>query len=146
MRPYLAPSLVVLAILAAMPGLAAAQIYKCTGPGGSVQYSQSRSSANCTEVNETPTTSTGGDNGSVNRYLKQVDEEREAKDKQQVKAAKDDQLRQQACSNARSRAAMLSQTDRVFTTDENGNRSYLSDQQYDQQRQQANAAVDQLCN
>jgi len=130
----------------ALPGVAAAQIYKCTGPGGTIQYSQTRSSAKCAELNQAPPPPNGGDTSSVNRYLKQVDQEQAERSKQQAEAAKDAKARQQACTAARQRAAMLSQVDRVATTDESGNRSYLSDQQFEQQRQQAGAAVDQLCN
>lgn len=133
------------AALLAVPGLAAAQIYKCTGPGGSVQYSQSRTSANCSEMSEAPPPHNGGDTSAVNRYLDQIDQEQAARSKQQAEAAKDAQVRQQACTAARGRAAVLGQTERVFSTDGNGDRSYLSDQQVDQQRQQANAAVEQLC-
>jgi len=131
--------------LLAMPGLAMAQIYKCVGPGGSIQYSQSRSSANCTEMNEAPPAPNGGDQDSVNRYLKQVDDEQAAKSKQQAEASKDADFRKQACAMARNRAAVLGQGGRVFSTDQKGDRVYLDNQQSEQQLQQANAAVEQFC-
>ncbi len=133
--------------LLVLPGVAAAQIYKCPGPGGTFQYTQTRSSAKCTELNQAPAPLNGGDNThSVSRYLKQVDQEQADRSKQQAEAAKDAKARQQACITARNHAAVLNQTGRVFTADGNGGRSYLSDQQFDQQRQQANAEVDQYCN
>ena len=143
MRSFAFP---LIALILIVPGQAVADIYKCAGPGGTVQYSQSRTSANCTELNQAPAPpAAGDDSGSLKKYLNQVDEEQAARSKQQADAAKQAEAKQHACSIARSHAAMLSQTGRVFTTDENGNRSYLSDAQYEQQRQQANAAVEQLC-
>jgi len=143
MRPF---SLLLCAGLLAVPGLAGAQIYKCTGPNGVVQYSQSRSTGKCAEYNQAPAPRTGSDSGAVNRYLQQVDQEHAARSQQQAEAAKDAEFRKQACSVARGHAAVLGQSGRAFTTDENGNRRYLDEQQFDQQRQQANAAVDQFCN
>lgn len=143
MRPFAKLPFVLLIVIS---GMADADIYKCPGPNGTIQYSQIRISASCTELNQAPQPAhTGSDTSSVDRYLHQVDKAQVARDKQQAETDQDAQLRQQACSLARSRATLLNQPGRAFVTDQNGDRSYLSDPQYDQQRQQVNDAVEQFC-
>lgn len=53
---------------------------------------------------------------------------------------------QQRCAAARARYAMFAAGGRLFRTDEQGNRVYYSDQEINQQRDAAKAAMEGACN
>jgi hypothetical protein len=63
-------------------------------------------------------------------------------------AKKEAQLaqQQQRCNAARNRYAMFAAGGRIFRTDEQGSRSYYSDDEIEQQRVAAKAAMDSACN
>jgi hypothetical protein len=64
----------------------------------------------------------------------------------QAKKAAQQAQQQQRCAAARSRYAMFAAGGRLFRTDEQGNRVYYSDQEIDQQRDAARAAMEGACN
>lgn len=57
----------------------------------------------------------------------------------------EDDARAEQCKEAQDRYNKLIQARRVYTTDANGNRQYMTDDQAEQQRVQAKLDVDNLC-
>lgn len=146
MRRYRA---VVIVTLLLLPGLAPAQVYKCTGKDGRVTYSQTRPrDADCKESRITPTESTGANVDDLKKYSEKLDQSRQAdtKDRQKAEREQAQQAQRQArCSAARSRVAFLDQASRLVTIDEKGERHYQDDAQKQQLKNEAQQAVAQNC-
>lgn len=136
----------VLAVILLLPGAAAAQVYKCTGKDGRVQYSQARPrGAECQENAVRAPPAIGSDVDGLMKYGEEIDKSRAAEAKDREQAQQEQAQRQAACAQARARAAALDQASRVFSVDEKGERHYRSAAERDAMEASARQMVAEFC-
>ncbi len=138
----------VAASLLCSSSLASAQIYKCVGPGGNVQFSEApAASGKCEIVGEsapTPSSDSGSDE-SLRSYVHKLDEEHAQEDRDKAKATELAAQKKARCSQATRHSAFLESGGRMFATDEKGERTYLSDQELEQRREAAKQQMESAC-
>ena len=130
---------------------APAQVYKCTGKDGKVTYSQTRprDSACAETAGLASTAPTGAGSGSnmdnLMKFSGEIDKQRAEQAKVDGRAEQQAAQKAAACSQSRSRLAMLQQASRLFVMKEDGTREYKSDAQKDAAEAEARAMVAQFC-
>lgn len=135
-----------IAAVVLLPDAASAQVYKCTGKDGRVQYSQTRPrGAECQENAVRAPATVGNDVEGLLKYGEEIDKARAAEAKGREQAQQEQARRQAACSQARARAAALEQASRVFSVDENGERHYRSAAERDAMAASARQMVAEFC-
>jgi hypothetical protein len=129
-----------------LPPAASAQVYKCTGKDGRVQYSQTRPrGAECQENAVRAPAAIGSDVGGLMKYGEEIDKSRAAEAKDREQAQQQQAQRQAACSQARARAAALDRASRVFSVDASGERHYRSAAERDAMDAAARSDVTKFC-
>jgi Domain of unknown function (DUF4124) len=133
-------------LLLLAPGLATAQVYKCTGKDGRATYSQTRPrDGDCQESRISAPPPMGADLDSLKAFGEQVDKSREAEAGVRARAEQQQAQKDARCSQWRRRLAALEQASRVFTVDEKGERHYRTDEQNDAMRDEARQGVAAEC-
>jgi uncharacterized protein DUF4124 len=147
-------SLVLSAVFAlALP--AHAQVYKCV-VGGRTIYSQTPCPANSqsTTIRRSGPTDPApgaGKSGAPmtaaeqEQAFRKRQQEQQAAAKKQGEKAAESQQKQENCSNARSQLAQFEAGGRITRFDEKGERTYLGDDEIEQEKSRARALVDQWC-
>ena len=144
--------LLFIAILGLAPPLQADTMYRTVDAEGRVTYSDRPLSPLSQRISVDVT----GPNTSEAARLSKVQAAEAAADQQRIqqgqhdaeeakKAAAHEAVQQQRCNAARGRYATFAAGGRLFRTDADGNRVYLSDEEIDQQRTLAKAAMDSAC-
>jgi hypothetical protein len=146
------PLLAILFLCCAGP--AGAEIYKCVGKDGQMQFSQFPSaSGHCETVGSAAApassgsldSSGSGSRESLSAYVHKLDEEHAQEEHDRAEAAQQAAQKKARCSEAKRRVAYAESTGRFFRVDENGERSYLSDQELDQRRAEARQRMEAEC-
>src|SRR5687767_3118368 len=113
-----------------MPGLAPAQVYKCTGKDGRVHYTQTKPrDADCEETRVAAPPPSGANVDEMVKHSRQIDQARQKEAGQRQQAEQQEAQRQARCNEARTRLAFIGQSHRLFTIDEKGERHYQDDTQ-----------------
>lgn len=140
----------VLVLCLAFPLTGAAQIYKWTDGSGQVHYSDQPPSDQALPVQGIPAPSQ--DAGAAQRALAEKDlafkmrQEDAAKAKEKADAdAKAARTKKESCERARRNLATMNQTTRSYTTDPNGQRNYISEQQRADARAEAEKFIADNC-
>ena len=146
-------SLLFIGIIALAPELRADTMYRTVDAQGHVTYSDRPLSSSSQRISVDVT----GPNASEAARRSKEQALQDAADQQRVqqsqhdaeeakKAAAHDAAQQQRCNAARSRYASFAAGGRLFKTDADGNRVYLSDQEIDEQVTLSKAAMESACN
>jgi hypothetical protein len=141
------------AIIALAPEVQADTMYRTVDAQGQVTYSDRPLSSSSQKISVDVT----GPNASEAVRLSKEQDAQAAADQQRMqqnqhdadeakKAAAHDAAQQQRCNAARGRYASFAAGGRLFRTDADGNRVYLSDQEIDEQVTLSKAAMDAACN
>jgi len=133
--------------LFAIPGLAAAEVYRWVDQNGRVQFGQTPPTQGTYDrvAPAPPPPGSSPNLDALREYTEAADKARE-KSRQDAKKTEDQQARaQQRCSQAKQRAAYYESVGNLFSIDEKGQRTYLSSQQVDQRRADARATVQEHC-
>lgn len=136
------------ALLAALllPGVATAQVYKCTDRNGRVAYTQVKPRASqCEDSGVKPAPRIGTNVDNLLKFSGEIDKTREAEGKVRAEAQQQQAERELRCGAARRQLAGLQTANRVFYIDDKGERQYQSDAQRDQLVAAAQAAVAREC-
>ena len=129
-----------------LPGLAAAQIYKCKDKNGKVVYTQTRpAGADCSGTVTAPPAPASDGTDPLKGFSEEVGKSREAEGQARDAAAQQQAQRAARCDQWRRRLAALEAASRVFTVDEKGERRYRSEQENEAQREQARQGVAADC-
>jgi hypothetical protein len=145
--------LLFIGVVALAPQIQADTMYRTVDAQGQVTYSDRPLSSSSRRISVDVT----GPNASEAARLSKEQAAQSAADQQLIqqsqhdaeeakKAAAHDAAQQQRCNAARGRYATYAAGGRLFKADADGNRVYLSDEEIDQQRILAKAAVDSACN
>jgi hypothetical protein len=140
-------------IIALAPKIQADTMYRTVDAQGQITYSDRPLSSASQRVSVDVT----GPNAAEAARLSKEQAAQSAADQQRIqqsqhdaeeakKAAAHDAAQQQRCNAARSRYAGFAAGGRLFKTDADGNRVYLSDQEIDEQVALSKAAMDSACN
>jgi hypothetical protein len=146
-------SLLFIGTIALAPQIQADVMYRTVDAQGHVTYSDRPLSPSSQRISVDVT----GPNASEVARLGKEQAAESAADQQRIekgqhdadeakKAAARDAAQQQRCNAARGRYASFVAGGRIFRTDADGNRIYLSDQDIDEQRTLAKAAMESACN
>ena len=144
--------LLLFGIIALAPEIQADTMYRTVDAQGHITYSDRPLSAASQRI----TVDVTGPNAIEAARLSRLqtaenlaDEDRLKQNKknaeQAQKAAAQDAAKQQRCNAARGRYATFATGGRLFKTDADGNRVYLSDEEIDQQKNSAKAAMEVAC-
>lgn len=144
--------LLLFGIIALAPEIQADTMYRTVDAQGHITYSDRPLSAASQRI----TVDVTGPNAIEAARLSRLqtaenlaDEDRLKQNKknaeQAQKAAAQDAAKQQRCNAARGRYATFATGGRLFKTDADGNRVYLSDEEIDQQKNSAKAAMEAAC-
>jgi hypothetical protein len=140
------------ALLASGPQASADAIYRTLGPDGTVMYSDHPLSSASQRISVQVTEPNPDDAARLAReqQLQKVQAAEQSKQAQQQAAqqqqqAAQDASRQQRCAAARDRYAVFATGGRIFHADAQGNRVYYSDEEIEQRRTAAKAAMDSTC-
>jgi hypothetical protein len=129
-------------------GPAGAEIYKCVGKDGQMQFGQFPSASGRCEIvggADAPASSDSGGSESLTAYAHKLDEEHAQEDHDRAEAARQAAQKKARCSEAKRHVAYVESTGRVYRVDENGERTYLSDQEVDQRRAEARQRMEAEC-
>jgi hypothetical protein len=122
-----------------------ADIWKWVDSDGHIHYSDRWSPGAVRIKADHPDSSTSGDDKKLATTSQQISDQlhKEAI----VRSVKQDEAaqREQECKDAQDRYAKAIHARRIYTTDDSGNRQYLSDDDAEQARIQAKADVDKYC-
>jgi hypothetical protein len=146
-------SLLFIGLIALAPPIQADVMYRTVDAQGHVTYSDRPLSPSSQRISVDVT----GPNASEAARLSKEQAAESAVDQQRIelgqhdadeakKGAARDAAQQQRCNAARGRYASFAAGGRLFKTDADGNRVYLSDEDIDEQRTLAKAAMDSACN
>jgi hypothetical protein len=128
-----------------------AGIYKWTDSDGNVQFGdQPVNTETATELkiqtnNKTGVTNASGNTREREYLLKKISEEKEADAEERKKNASKEKERRQLCDRYRSRLQVHNQSNRTFTMSPDGERTYLTDKQRDDQQKQLSKGVAKYC-
>ena len=145
--------LLLVGIIALAPEIQADTMYRTVDAQGQVTYSDRPLSSSSQRISVDVT---GPNASEAARLSKEQAAESEA-DQQRMQQSQDDAEEakkaaahqaalQQRCNAARGRYASFAAGGRLFRTDADGNRVYLSDEEIDEQRTLAKAAMEAACN
>lgn len=137
-----------IALLAALllPGMATAQVYKCTDQNGRVAYSQVKPrGAQCEDSGVKPAPTIGSNVDNLMKYSGEIDKRREAEGQVRAEALQQQAQRKMRCGYARRELAALQTANRIFYIDDKGQRRYQDDAQRDRIIGAAQAAVAREC-
>jgi Domain of unknown function (DUF4124) len=127
------------------------QVYRWVDQDGQVHYSQTPPAstavhASSANVSAPPPDPTGVKNAQTLVQQMQVqNQQAQAAQQQAEQEAQKQAARQQACNNLKAQLEMLKQVNIVATVDAQGNRTYLSDAQHEQQEQQLQDEINRDC-
>jgi hypothetical protein len=116
-----------------------------------MQFSQFPSaSGHCETVGSAaaPASSGSSDSGSsesLSAYVHKLDEEHAQEAHDRAEAAEQAAQKKARCSEAKRRVAYAESAGRFYKVDENGERTYLSDQELDQRRAEARQRMEAEC-
>ncbi|MEZ5541077.1 MAG: DUF4124 domain-containing protein [Pseudomonadota bacterium] len=135
-------------VLAAGPVIA--QVYKCPGADGSVQYRDTPCDTDAHSLRKldtppAPAESPAARMDKTRRLLDALHDERQLKQRQAEEAQAAQAQRQSRCNHARDHLRNMERAGRVYRLDAAGNREYLPDAQRAQAVEQARASVQQWC-
>lgn len=142
-----------LLLLALLTSVAYGQAYKWRDANGRIQYSDTPPPPGAKDVQQlskpgasaaTPSAGTKSTAEQDAEFRKRLTAKQEAEAKQ-AKSAADEQTRLKNCQSARSWLASLESGERVFLLNEKGERYAMEDSQRDQQRAEAQKAIDIWC-
>ena len=113
----------------------AGKIYKWTDSNGKVHYGERPPSGKgkrmsiprTTPLGATPAPKSDNKGDAASKFLESVATERKEKNEASDKSAKEKEIADKNCSDARRRVASLKQGGRRFTVDEQGERTYLDE-------------------
>ena len=134
-------------VLLFLPGLAAAQVYKCVDKDGRVKYVQTKpKDADCGGV-QTPAAPAPATDGAdpLKAFGAEVDKSRAAEAKVREQADQAQAQKAARCAQWRQRLAALERASKVFTVDAQGERQYRTDEQNDAMREEARRGVATEC-
>lgn len=140
-------------LLGASSATFAGKIYKWTDANGKVHYGERApdGKGKQMEVKGTnrygaaPAPKPSNKNEAANKFLESIAAERKEKKEADDKSAKEKEISDRNCSNARKRVASLKQGGRRFTVDEQGNRSYMDDTAIQKSLKEAQKKVKEWC-
>jgi hypothetical protein len=131
-----------------LTGPAFGQAYRCV-QNGQVVYSQTRpreGQCDPIEVRAPAAPSADAPGSSLKNFSEQIDQNRAAQAKAGEAAKRQQLARQRACSQAKRTRTMLdTYGSRIFSTDANGNRTYMSEAEYEQHRRDTAEALRTSC-
>ena len=128
------------------PGLAGAQVFKCTGKDGRVTYSQTKPRDEaCAETAPRAAPPVGTNVDALMKFSKEIDKSRGAENEARERAEQEQAVREARCKQARARLALIDQSTHVFTMDEKGERHYGTAAQRDQVEDAARQSVAREC-
>jgi hypothetical protein len=128
-----------------------AGIYKWTDKDGNVQFGdQPVNTETATELKIQTNNNTGVTNSSGNirereYLLKKISEEKETEAEERKQKAAKDKERRKLCDRYRSRLQLHNQSNRTFKMSPDGERTYLTDEQRDNQQKQLSKGVAKYC-
>ena len=131
----------------------AGKIYKWTDSNGKVHYGERPPSGKGKQMSiprkspfgSTPAPKPDNKDDAASKFLESVASERKEKKEASEKSAKEKEIADKNCSNARRRVASLKQGGRRFTVDEKGERSYLDDAAIQSRLKEAQEKVKKWC-
>lgn len=141
----------ILLLCACMTTAFADQVYRWVDKDGHVHYSQTPPAsttvhASSTNVSAPPPDPTGVQNAQNLVQQMQVQNQQAQAAQQQAQAEAQKQAQQQQrCNQLMSQLQILKQVNVVATVDAQGNRTYLSDAQHEQQEQQLQDEINKEC-
>ena len=139
--------IIVIALACAFAPLAMAQLYKSVGPDGKVIYTdQPPAGADAKQINVQP--SAGPAQKTAVERDKEAEKGREAareKAKKAEAAAKNDQITQTRCAQARGEYQTFTVGGRLAKSNEKGERVELSDAEIEAERNRARAVMEEAC-
>lgn len=133
-----------LALLLLTPALAAAQAYRWVDEQGKVHYTQTPPPKGDYGEVAPPPPSPGG-SPHLDALSKRAQDGGPDQAKDQWKAAAEERKRQKLCNQAKRQNARFEVTGRYYSTGPDGQREYLSPEQIDQKRAEAQAAMQKHC-
>lgn len=147
------PIILMLILLAISSTASAGKIYRWVDSEGNVQYGERPPAGQGKQVHVPRSTPSGAVSApkasnkidTTNKFLESVAAERKEKKEASEKAAKEKEIMDKNCSQARRRVATLKQGGRQFEVDEKGERHYLNDADIQKKLSEAQQAVDKWC-
>jgi hypothetical protein len=140
--------LLIAAALLSLPRSGDAQVYRCTH-NGQVEYLQTKPrEGQCDAIDTKPPPPAGatGTSPSLQDYSKKIDESRKDEAEQRHAADAQKDKRRQACAAARGHQSLLDRFgSRQFHINEKGEQVYMTEAQYQQERQAAEQAIRTQC-
>ena len=132
----------------------AGKIYKWVDSEGKVHYGERPPAGKGKQMrvpssksrSVAPAPSSDDKTDAANKFLDSVEAERKEKNEAAETAAKDKEIRDKNCSMARRHVASLKQGGRRYEVDEEGNRTYLGDEDIQNRLKEAEAMVKKWCN
>lgn len=144
--------LLFIGVVALAPAIQADTMYRTVDAQGHVTYSDrplspssQRISVDVTAPNASEAARRSKEQAAESAADQQRMQQNQHDAEEAKKAAAHDAAQQQRCNAARGRYATFSAGGRIFRTDADGNRIYLSDQDIEEQRTAAKAAMDSAC-
>ncbi len=141
-----------LLLLLAATAVSADQVYRWVDKNGNVHYSQTPPPASQVQVTKAninappPDAAAAKDAQNLVQQMKQRQQQEEmSKQQAQIEAQKQAQ-KQARCNDMMSQLQLLKQYGRVVHIDAKGNRTYLTDQQHQQEEQQLQNRINSECN
>ncbi len=151
---FLLTTALMLMLLGASPTSFAGKIYKWTDSNGKVHYGERAPSGKSKQIliprsnpsySATPTPKSDNKSDAASKFLESVATERKEKKEASDKSAKEKEIADKNCSNARRRVASLKQGGRRFTVDEQGERTYLDGAAIQSRLKEAQEKVKKWC-
>ncbi len=130
------------------------QVYKWVDAQGVTHYDATPPAGSSNKVQTLPISTQSAAGGADDKSWQEKDNEFRARyDKRKSDEAKEDEKkkkelaqRQSACIKARTRLQVYQQAGRIYHTDQDGNRTFLSDSEKDQEQARIQAIVASSCN
>ncbi len=133
--------------------VASAEVYKCTGPDGGVQYRDSPCDSRAHSLRKIDGSASGAGAAApdvrmdkTQRLLDAMRDERQQKQLQAEEEKAEREQRQKRCNYARDYLRNMERAGRVYSLDESGKRVYLPDDAREQSLEQARENVKRWCN
>ena len=150
---FLLTAAILLMLLGTSSTTFAGKIYKWTDSDGKVHYGERPPSGKAKQMripNSKPYGATsapksGNKTEAANKFLESIDTERKENNEAAEKSAKEKEIADKNCSNARRRVASLKQGGRRFTVDEQGERAYLDEAAIQNRLKEAQTKVEKWC-
>jgi len=126
-----------------------AEIYKCTDAQGSTRYSDKPCAGNATIITPEPAPAVSEDAAGrmdkTQRLLRAYEAEDQEERRQEAEQKAEQEKRERNCARARNYERGVTQANRVFRTDESGQRVVLTDEERAAEEAHARAEVARWC-